>query len=324
MNAINWFYSGKTISRANIAIFVTAIIISQFVCSYDCDFFIKALTYYFTTLLALNTILWRPGGTSVNSNGQACFVIGTKTSITYYQITACLFAYVYYKVEKDKKKGGIVFGILLLSLLVYNILQPISTSIVCLAIFVLMIVLDTLMPKLSKIILRLSFWVLTIINILLVVFRIQDLFKYLIVDVLGEDLTLDGRTYIWDEALFYISKNPLWGYGQNSGITLLTDYNMSTHNQLLGWAFRYGIVGLVVMLALCIWLIYRFSVDDIRGRIVRLIFTLLSLMWITEHMLSDIMFVLITIVLFNLDKFDISDNKNMLAQYFYFEGKNGN
>ena len=37
--------------------------------------------------------------------------------------------------------------------------------------------------------------------------------KYIVVDVLGEDLTLTTRTNIWAAFVYILSDEPLWGYG---------------------------------------------------------------------------------------------------------------
>jgi O-antigen ligase len=47
----------------------------------------------------------------------------------------------------------------------------------------------------------------------IVLLRLQYHFSWLIVDILGKDLTFSYRTYIWDYALLRIIKNPLIGNG---------------------------------------------------------------------------------------------------------------
>ena len=324
MNLINWVNTGNLFSTTNVSYYITAIIMTSYMAINDSEFLLKCLNYFFTALLIINTLLWRPGGTFVDSYGQASFVIGTKTSITYYQIAACLFAYVFFKTEKNKNIGRIILEALLLNLVIYNFLQHISTSITCLCIFVMLIALDTFWPNISKLALRYLFWIITSINILIVIFRIQNYFEFLIVDVLGEDLTMSYRIYIWDEVISYIMQKPFFGYGKYSGITFINSYNTSCHNQLLGWAFCFGIIGFILMMALCVWIMTKYRIDDIRGRISRTIFVLFSFLWISEQMLSDNIFIIITVVLFYLNKYEMSDNENFLSRYFYRGSKIGN
>lgn len=55
--------------------------------------------------------------------------------------------------------------------------------------------------------------------IAIVIFRIQDNFSYLIVDILHKDLTFTGRTLIWDRSLEQFLSSPWIGIG-------ITDYNV--------------------------------------------------------------------------------------------------
>ncbi|MFR3202482.1 MAG: O-antigen ligase family protein [[Clostridium] leptum] len=56
-----------------------------------------------------------------------------------------------------------------------------------------------------------------ILNILLffviVIFRMQNLFAFLIEDILHKNLTLTGRTVIWDRTLELIGEKPILGHG---------------------------------------------------------------------------------------------------------------
>lgn len=321
MNVITYIDTGQIDYFDNITVTLSLVLICSYMCEYDSKFFIRFLMLYFTVQLVLNTLMWRPGGTFVNGYGLKSYVIGTKTTITYYQIAACLFAVIYIKTEISKAKKAIVCLSLLLSIVVYDIVEPISTSIICIIAFVAMIILDTVAVDISKVILRYGYFGVTILNIAVSVFRIQYLFKYLLVDVLGEGLTLDGRTLIWDEIFTYVVQRPLVGYGLNSGITFINNINTSAHNQVIHWVFTFGIIGAVVMVVFGSWISSRYSLDDIRGRIARLIMINLALYWMAEQMMTNYIFIMMTVALFNLDKYEISDNTNALAKYFY-KGKN--
>ena len=310
MNIITYYNSGVKDDETVTRIFVITVIFCAFMCQYDRIFFVKCLTYYFTALIVLNTLLWRPGGTFINSNGQLSFVVGTKTSITYYQIAACLFAYINLKIEANKIKGALICGLIILSVGIYDIVQPISTSKVCLFTFVFLVLLDMWKPKLSRLVLKCSFSIALVLNVLIVIFRIQYRFEYLLVDVLHEDLTLDYRTFIWDEVLFWIADKPIWGYGTKSGITFINNYNTSAHNQLLSWTFQYGVVGLVIMLIFAYCIIRKYSIYDIRGRIIRITYTTLAAMWFSEQWMSYTIYIIMTILLANLHEYKITDNIN--------------
>lgn len=86
----------------------------------------------------------------------------------------------------------------------------------------------------------------------IVVFRIQDIFSFFIVDVLHKDLTLTGRVYAWDMALETIRDNLLIGYGTINGgrLTILQVWAntdpVSTHSFFLEVTLQGGIIGIVL------------------------------------------------------------------------------
>lgn len=86
-----------------------------------------------------------------------------------------------------------------------------------------------------------------IVNILLVYFRIQKFFSGLIVGVFGKDVTLTGRTYLWDYAIQRIVENNFQGYGMG---TLIYGVNGHTyphcHNLLLDFLYTGGFFSLIL------------------------------------------------------------------------------
>lgn len=101
------------------------------------------------------------------------------------------------------------------------------------------------------------------VNYSLVVLRIQNAFKWLIVDILGEDLTMDGRTWIWDFAFKGIKEhNCFLGSGiapdgsKDIHVAIYNEWNHLTmgdrqaHNQLVSVYYFNGLPGLLSYLAL--------------------------------------------------------------------------
>ncbi len=91
---------------------------------------------------------------------------------------------------------------------------------------------------------------------LIVVFQVQNNFQYLIIDVLGKDLTFTGRTIIWNRTIEMIKEN-IWGYGWDSLITnvpsMLVYISEFTeighaHNLILNIAFKSGIIAAIIYL----------------------------------------------------------------------------
>lgn len=82
----------------------------------------------------------------------------------------------------------------------------------------------------------------------------------MILELLGKDVTLTGRTYLWQLALEYLSNNYLFGYGFDTFWTSVIDYNKLTsfeifwdaphaHNGYLDLLLDVGLVGLLIYLS---------------------------------------------------------------------------
>lgn len=89
------------------------------------------------------------------------------------------------------------------------------------------------------------FWVAVISFIALVFFRIQDIFAFLIVDILHKDLTLSDRTIIWDKVINIIQQNNLIGIGireSNDMINMISAFH--SHCDFLNILLQSGYLGL--------------------------------------------------------------------------------
>ena len=90
----------------------------------------------------------------------------------------------------------------------------------------------------------------------IVVARIQILFKWLIVDILGKSLTFSNRTSRWDIAIHMFIQRPLLGWGYvDTDITRLRLNGFShCHNHFLQILYQSGIVGMISFLRILILL----------------------------------------------------------------------
>ena len=79
---------------------------------------------------------------------------------------------------------------------------------------------------------------------LITILRIQTYFADFIIGVLGKDLTMTGRTYLWDYAISSIKENPIIGIGA-TGRTVLginDHYYPHPHCMLLDFLYKGGII----------------------------------------------------------------------------------
>lgn len=102
-----------------------------------------------------------------------------------------------------------------------------------------------------------------IIYLSIVIFRNQDwsIFKYIIENLLGKDITLTNRTYIWDIVLSSIKEKLFIGYGIKDSVNLFYLYlkrmnkpivndTFSAHNQFLQITYEGGLVTLFSIIIL--------------------------------------------------------------------------
>lgn len=82
------------------------------------------------------------------------------------------------------------------------------------------------------------------IFILIYYFKIQNLFSFIIVGILGKDITLTGRIGLWERAIEMIGQKWLFGWGNwNRGAIILRDYYYwYAHNLILDILLEGGLI----------------------------------------------------------------------------------
>ena len=101
--------------------------------------------------------------------------------------------------------------------------------------------------------------------------------QYIIVDLLGEDLTLTGRIYIYDAVLNVIEINPLWGYGIGNSYQLLHflyDYP-NAQNGFINLFLEQGIIGSVIVIFLSLLIV----MNQVKNRIKEITFSMICLLY---------------------------------------------
>lgn len=98
---------------------------------------------------------------------------------------------------------------------------------------------------------RLYFIAFAVLQVMIVFLRVQDIFAYIIEDILGKNITFTGRTIIWDSATELIKYKPWLGYGVYEGLGLIWYYNkyMYAHNGVLEVLLQGGVITLIAFVA---------------------------------------------------------------------------
>lgn len=125
---------------------------------------------------------------------------------------------------------------------------------------------------------KVTFILIFLLNMLIVVFKVQYLFSDFLTNILHKSPTLSGRTYIWDQILKDVKDNPFLGIGmqsvdfdkmhffESSGIYQLEFLKVAHgHNSIMTVLYRSGILGTLVYLY-CIYIAIK-KIQKIRARL---------------------------------------------------------
>jgi len=131
-----------------------------------------------------------------------------------------------------------------------------STSMVAYTLFLIYILMYNKINKLKWMNVRNYFILFIAIFVFIVILRWQELFSWLIVDILGKNLTFTHRTDIWDKIIYFIQKNPILGYGMEMTSYLskkLGDPRFThAHNTILDILYKGGILSFIPYITMII------------------------------------------------------------------------
>lgn len=165
----------------------------------------------------------------------------------------CLFSSIIFIEKKDFKK----ISLMVILLGFYCLLKTQSMTGLCIYIIPLILIYIIKFVKKFNIANILLFMQSIFYLIILYGQEANNIFKQLF----NRDLTLTGRTNIWNASIYAIKFKPFWGYGygsfwnneENLNIIYYLDYThhfMGAHNGLLDLILQIGIIGLLSCLVL--------------------------------------------------------------------------
>ena len=220
----------------------------------DCKSAINCLAVLLCFIVCANMVSWfLNGSTMARGFGEVIYFMGIRTRINdvAYIAIAIFLVNCYYKNRFSKTMLAVGF----VSLVSFIFLEWVSTGLVSIAFMAIIIILAQKYADAYRSINKFIFIAPVIICFLVMIFNIQERFSWLIVDILGEDLTLNGRTMIWGSVLNQLRGSDwIIGMGLNNGLTFTVGVHETgaTHNQFLAILVNYGIVGLVAFLSMAL------------------------------------------------------------------------
>ena len=128
-----------------------------------------------------------------------------------------------------------------------------ATSVIGMTVFTLFLLLALInkMPNFLNIVTYLAINIAYFFGV--IILRLQEAFAFIIVDMLGRDLTFTGRTKIWDSALAAFAKSPVFGVGEieNQASRDLIGATHA-HNYYLDLLYKSGLPGFLIFFAILI------------------------------------------------------------------------
>ena len=192
----------------------------------------------------------------IQSSGSG-YLLGNKFTISYLHIFLAVIYNVYHKIKKPVHNYYVLF---LCLALVVSIAVQCSTSVIG----VLLLFVFHYIKILQKIIYNKIYFISLIAGSILFAFFYAYILEipfvqYLIVDVLGEDLTLTGRIYIYNAVINVIELNPLWGMGIGNSYQLLSYLfgYPNAQNGFINLFLEQGLIGCIITMIITLYLINK-------------------------------------------------------------------
>ena len=215
----------------------------------DTKIFIKSIYILLTILLCINfiTIILFPSGMYISDTSYTGnWFLGFRNVHILFIFPAIIFNKTNSYLSNSKSKiSNYIFTLFCLLSLVLAGSSTSSLGVFC--IFVYMLLENK--PIMKKINIKILTIIFLILYLSITIFRLQNMFEYLIVNILNRNLTFTNRIYIWDQVIQYIKLNPILGYGiEFRKIRLLKTNPISyhAHNQILEIIYQSGFIGFAI------------------------------------------------------------------------------
>lgn len=204
---------------------------------------ISVLTLHYEILVYGNmiTVFLFPEGLYNLGSGRNYWLLGQVNQIILYVLPAMILELLYSRYVRKKRYPGIRVYLLAASGIVTAVVVWSATAIVGMAVFLGILLLGCT----AGIYVDMKYGILVsvIIFIAFVIFRVQDMFAYVIVNILHRNLTFSTRTEVWDKALDCIWQKVILGYGAETPEQAINHFGYLTpHNRYLYMLYQGGAV----------------------------------------------------------------------------------
>lgn len=202
-------------------------------------------------LINFATIILFPQGMYEFNTFTENYFLGYRNNSIMLIFPAMIFAIV----RSLRKYNKLTFSAFLITAVSFaTVLMAFSaTSVIGMTVFILFLLLALInrMPNFLNIVTYLAINIAYFFGV--IILRLQEAFAFIIVDMLGRDLTFTGRTRIWDGALAAFAKSPVFGVGEieNQASRDLIGATHA-HNYYLDLLYKSGLPGFLIFFAILI------------------------------------------------------------------------
>lgn len=213
----------------------------------DVNIFLKYLSILFGIFIIINIItmfIYYPNGMYTDILGDPNYYFLEHDNGSFYYALPTILLFVLYNIRKYNKINFLCYGFIIINIIGY--LYVWSTMAFSCLIF-LLIVLLLFNNKIVKKIISSNIPEIIILSLLIgiVFFNIQNKFQDLLSNIFKKDVTLSGRTKLWEKSIEVINNNKLIGYGQEYLDIRMKRFGIShVHNIVLQILYNGGIVAM--------------------------------------------------------------------------------
>lgn len=210
--------------------------------------YISQIYIVFCVLNLISIIIQPSGYVSDVSEGNEIYFLGLQNRFVFVFLPLVAFQALYsiLTYKTIQKKIFIITVINTLSLIYF---WAVGGMLALILVCILFLTINKF--KLKKILNSITCSIIIIVaNISLVVLRIQENYADFITDKLEKDVTLTGRTLLWDYGILSFFNNPIWGIGYNNISKLSNDMLgvAHMHNLFMNILYYGGLVGFTLFL----------------------------------------------------------------------------
>lgn len=254
--------------------------------------YFSCVFWIYFVLLSINLVVMMicPGGIGRTDKNYTYNFLGIDNSFATLSIPLMAVACIY---SAYRKKKIVASAFLVLFIISTTVLITWSATGVVVWFIELSYILFIYKGRLTKYLHSVNLFLTYVVaQVGLVFMRLQNLFAFIIEDILGKTLNLTGRTEIWDLSYILIARSPIIGYGvvKEEGVIYWQNKYFYAHNGLLEVLLEGGVVAAIPFIALFVMaavVLYRHNEHYISGIITVALFSFL-VFFLTEAMIHNI------------------------------------